>query len=117
MIYDNALTACITGHRPSKLPWRYDETKENCNRFKNDLRIVFEGAIKYGFKNFFTGMAEGFDMIATEILLELKNTYKDIKIIAVIPCLGQEKNWKQLLKNPMRHIGVIKDFLTSFLQH
>lgn len=95
MIYNKSLTVCLTGHRPGKLPWHYDETKENCNKFKNDLRLVLEDAIKYGFKNFFTGMAEGFDMIATEILLELKNTFKDIKIIAIIPCLGQEKSWKQ----------------------
>jgi len=88
-------TACLTGHRPNKLPWFYNETKENCIRFKTDLKVILEGAIKYGLKNFLTGMAEGFDMIGTEILLELKKIYKDIKIIAVIPCLGQEKNWKQ----------------------
>lgn len=85
-------TACLTGHRPDKLPWFYDETKENCIRFKEDLRQIFEGAIKYGLKNFLTGMAEGFDMIATEILLKLRNIY-NIKIIAVIPCLDQEKLW------------------------
>lgn len=76
------------------MPWFYDETKENCVRFKEDLKTIFEGAIKYGLKNFLTGMAEGFDMIATEILVELKKTYNNIKIIAVIPCSGQEKKWK-----------------------
>ena len=92
-------TVCLTGHRPNKLPWFYDETKENCIIFKKDLKAILEGAIKYGLKNFLTGMAEGFDMIATEILLELKTIYKDIKIIAVIPCLGQEKNWQQSQKD------------------
>ena len=77
-------TACLSGHRPNKLPWFYDETKESCIRFKDDLKQLFEGAIRYGIKNFLTGMAEGFDMIATEILLELKHTYKDIKIGVVI---------------------------------
>ena len=65
-------TACLTGHRPDKLPWFYDESKDNCIKFKNDLRTIFEGAIKYGLKNFLTGMAEGFDMIGAEILLELR---------------------------------------------
>ncbi|MGN0961688.1 MAG: SLOG family protein [Christensenellales bacterium] len=86
-------TICLTGHRPNKLPWFYDETKNNCIRFKEDLRKILEGAIKYGIKNFLSGMAEGFDMIATELLLELRKKYKEIKIIAVIPCLGQEKRW------------------------
>lgn len=87
-------TACLTGHRPKSLPWSYNETKDNCIKFKNDLFTTFEGAIKYGLKNFLVGMAEGFDMIGAEILLQLRNQYKDIKIIAVIPCIGQEKGWK-----------------------
>ena len=99
-------TACLTGHRPDKLPWFYDETKESCIRFKDDLRQIFEGAIKYGLKNFLTGMAEGFDMIGTEILLDLQNQYKDIKIIAIIPCKGQEKKWKPYQQT--RYHNIIK---------
>ena len=66
-------TACLTGHRPNKLPWFYNELQESCINFKKQLRLVFEGAIKYGLKNFLTGMAEGFDMIATEILFVTEN--------------------------------------------
>lgn len=29
--------ACFTGHRPFGLPWGFDESKENCLRFKRDL--------------------------------------------------------------------------------
>lgn len=54
---------------------------------------VFEGAIKYGLKTFLTGMAEGFDMIGAEILFELRKSY-NIKVIAIVPCLGQELGWK-----------------------
>lgn len=124
MIIDKSLTVCLTGHRPSKLPWRYDETKENCKRFKNDLRVVLESAITYGLKRFFTGMAEGFDMIATEILLELKNIYKDIRITAVIPCLGQEKKWtksqqekfNEILKNCDDTIIISKIYTKSCMK-
>lgn len=38
-------------------------------------------------------MAEGFGMIATEILIDLRKTYKQLKIIAVIPCKNQEIKW------------------------
>ena len=85
-------TACLTGYRPDKLPWRYDENKDNCIQFKIDLKKTFIGAINYGLKTFLTGMAEGFDMIATEILISLRRIYS-IQIIAVIPCIGQEKKW------------------------
>lgn len=86
-------TACLTGHRPKSLPWGYDENLQSCLNFKSHLKQVLVGAINYGLSTFLTGMAEGFDMIATEILLELRKTY-EIKVIAVIPCLGQEIKWK-----------------------
>lgn len=96
LIYINkSKTICLTGHRPKHLPWGYDETKDSCVKFKEALRNIFKKAIKYGIKYFLTGMAEGFDMIATEILLSLKQTYKKIKIIAVIPCKGQEEKWSK----------------------
>ena len=38
-------------------------------------------------------MAEGFDMIGAEILLELRKKH-NIKVIAVMPCVGQELKWK-----------------------
>ena len=91
-------TACLTGHRPSKLPWGYDETKESCIRFKENLKNTLAQAINYGIKNFLTGMAEGFDMIATEILIELRKQYKEISIIAIIPCKNQEKYWSPIQK-------------------
>ena len=97
-------TACLTGHRPNKLPWFYDETKDNCLRFKQDVKDIFIGAYKYGLKNYLVGMAEGFDMISAEILIELRKTYKDIKIYAIIPCKGQEKKWKAAQQNRYHNI-------------
>ena len=75
-------TACLTGHRPKSLPWGYDENKESCKAFKQAFSTIFTGAIEYGLKCFLVGMAEGFDMIGCETLLELRNKYKDIQIVA-----------------------------------
>lgn len=86
-------TCCLTGHRPKSLPWGYNESKLNCINFKKDLFSILIGAINYGLKNFLTGMAEGFDMIATETLIDLRKKFKEIKIIAVIPCKDQEIKW------------------------
>ena len=87
-------TACLTGHRPKSLPWGYDEQKDSCKKFINDLYTIFSGAIKYGLKNFMIGMAEGFDMIGGETLIHLRKKHKEIKIIAVVPCKNQEIKWK-----------------------
>lgn len=88
-------TACLTGHRPKGLPWGYNESKESCINFKKEVYKVFCGAIEYGLKNFMIGMAEGFDMIGGEILIDLKKEYNDLKVIAVVPCLNQEVRWKE----------------------
>ncbi len=98
-------TICLTGHRPKSLPWGYDETKESCIKFKQDLEIIFENAIKCGYKTFLSGMAEGFDMIGTEILLKLKKKH-NIQIIAVVPCLGQELKWSP--KQQIRYNQILK---------
>lgn len=87
-------TACLTGHRPKSLPWGYNEDDPICKKFKEEVKKVLEGAIKYGLTIFMNGMAEGFDMIAAEIILELKKSYKNVRLIAVIPCLNQEIKWK-----------------------
>lgn len=94
MIFEKNTTCCLTGHRPKSLPWGYNENSPKCRKFKKEVKKVLEGAIKYGLTSFLNGMAEGFDMISAEIILELKKTYKNVKLIAVIPCLNQEIKWK-----------------------
>ncbi len=90
-----SIIACFTGHRPFGLPWGYDETKESCLKFKKDLFDILRNAIIYGIETFLTGMAEGFDMIAAETIIELKKEFPTIRLIAIIPCKEQEKNWKK----------------------
>ena len=99
-------TACLTGHRPKSLPWGYDENKESCKAFKKDLLTIFIGAIEYGLKCFLVGMAEGFDMIGCETLLELRKKHKDIQVIAIVPCKCQELKWK--LEQQKRYSNLLK---------
>ncbi len=91
-------TACFTGHRPAGLPWGYNEKDEICLRFKKELICILRNAILFGVNRFLTGMAEGFDMIAAEIIIELKKEFKNIKLIAIIPCQNQEKMWSVVNK-------------------
>ncbi len=91
---DKKRTVCLTGHRPRFLPWGYDEERQNCKLFKEKLTEMLLEEIENGYSCFLTGMAEGFDMIATELLLKLKEE-KDIEVIAIIPCARQEVRWKR----------------------
>ncbi|MBR2970768.1 MAG: DUF1273 family protein [Clostridia bacterium] len=86
-------TACLTGHRPKYLPWGYNEDFDSCLKFKKDVREIFCDVMARGINCFLTGMAEGFDMIGAEVLIDLRKKNKWIKIIAVVPCKGQELKW------------------------
>ena len=99
-------SVCLTGHRPKSLPWGYNEKLPNCKAFKKDLKELFSEAINYGFKIFYTGMAEGFDMIGTEILIKLRKFFKEIKIVAVIPCENQPQKWSK--KQQKRYKTILK---------
>lgn len=54
------------------------------------LDRVILNLIKTGAKNFYCGMATGFDMICAEIVLRHKKNY-DIRLCACIPCEAQSK--------------------------
>lgn len=91
----NSTTACFTGHRSQKLPWRYHEDSERCKTMKATLRIEIEKAIQRGYKTFLCGMALGFDMICAETVLSLKKQYPEIELIGALPCRNQDMKWQE----------------------
>lgn len=64
-----------------------------CADLKERIRFEIEKSIKDGAENFFSGMARGVDMWCAEIVLELKKTYPQIKLTAIIPCSAQTTGW------------------------
>lgn len=97
-------TCCFTGHRPKNLPWKYDESNKNCSKFKIDLKNIIKGSIHYGIDTFLVGMAEGFDMIAAEIIISLKPEINHIKLYACIPCKNQEIKWNKVQQERYHNI-------------
>ena len=82
--FDRKKTCCVSGHR----------------KIKPDLDIsllkaVFRCIINGGTDTFLIGMAVGFDTICFEILESLKDEYKFIKLVACVPCLGQENSFSE----------------------
>ncbi|MCM1224546.1 MAG: DUF1273 domain-containing protein [Lachnospiraceae bacterium] len=90
----NSSTACFTGHRSQKLPWRFNEEDDRCQAMKATLAIEIEQAIQRGYRTFLSGMALGFDMICAETVLALKDKYPDIKIVGALPCKTQDVKWQ-----------------------
>lgn len=80
-------TVCFTGHRnlrASDTTWRH--------RLKKTLLEL----IGRGYKDFMAGGARGFDMAASEMVLELRELHPHINLILVLPFVKQythETGW------------------------
>lgn len=76
---------CFTGHRrlnKIQLP----EIKNNLT--KEIMNLISRDVIYFG-----TGGALGFDTLAAQTVINLREKYKQIKLILIIPCKGQENKW------------------------
>lgn len=75
----------FTGHRPKLLPWGDNEADPRCIALKKELASRIEREYRRGARFFLSGMAEGVDMYAAELVLLLSQRLPDIKLIAVFP--------------------------------
>lgn len=89
-------TCCFTGHR--KIPI------SEKNSIKQQLRSVIVNLIKNGIIYYGCGGALGFDTLAAQVVLELKNIYPNIKLIMVCPCKEQDKFWSEQDKERYKYI-------------
>ena len=83
----------FTGHR--QLDSRFD---------RNLLDRVILNLIKSGARNFYCGMAMGFDMIAAEIVLKYRESYP-VRLCACVPCGEQSKFFS--LKDRVRYEKIL----------
>lgn len=78
-------SVAFTGHR--NVP-RYMEQKLR-RRVSKEVASLYE----QGYRTFLCGMAVGFDMLAAEVVLSLKETLPQIRLVAVVPYRGQSERW------------------------
>ena len=89
------ITCCLTGHRPSKLPWGNNESDPRCVTLKEKLRAAIQGAYEEGFRHFICGMAQGCDLYFCELALQLREKYGDVSVEAAVPCPTQADGWSR----------------------
>lgn len=77
-------SCAFTGHR---------ELKEDFSLLK--LKKILISCVEKGISTFYCGMAKGFDLIAGNEVIALKEKYKNLRLIACIPYYEQEKNFSQ----------------------
>lgn len=111
-------TACFTGHRPQTITYLWDET----SALSLELKAKLEKAIIYlidnkGVTHFISGMALGVDMIAAEIVLELKSKYPEIKLECALPCETQASRWSEKYRDRYFNIIEMSDKETLLQTH
>ena len=75
----------VTGHRPKKFPWEYDETDGRCILLRKALKNQIIELVDAGFTDFLSGMAQGVDTWAALAVLELKENNPELKLHCVLP--------------------------------
>ncbi len=88
-------TCTFTGHRASKLPWRYNENDPRCISLKQVIYDTAEAVCAAGFDRFICGMAEGCDLYFCEAVISLRAVHPEIRIEAAVPFAGQADKWPQ----------------------
>ena len=78
-------TVCFTGHR--SLP---AEELPEISRHLEDTLIAL---IEQGYCYFGAGGALGFDTLAAQMVLRLRERYPQIRLILVLPCRNQTRGW------------------------
>lgn len=80
-------TACFTGHR---------KMEEPISEIEDRVTAAVENLIQNGCRYFGAGGARGFDALASQVVLRLKEIYPQIHLILVLPFDRQyshERNW------------------------
>jgi len=63
------------------------------------LRALVARAVRYayseGYRDFYNGGAMGFDLLAAEVVLEMKRDLPDIRLCMLLPCMNQDCKWAE----------------------
>lgn len=88
-------SCAITGHRPNRFKWKYQEDSAGCKRLKKRLKDQFMLLYRQGVRRYYAGGALGVDMWASEILLTFKAQpeFCDLELFIVIPFDGYDNCW------------------------
>lgn len=95
---------CFTGHRPQKLT-------RHAWLIKMELEKEIKQAIKDGFTVFISGMAQGVDIWAAQIVLKLRDKGNPIRLICACPFEGFEERWDTKWQNQYREILAAADLV------
>ena len=78
-------TCCFTGHR--EIP--PEKRAEIAGRLEQVIVNLYQRGVRF----YGAGGARGFDCLAAQTVLRLRESCPDMKLILVLPCLTQTRGW------------------------
>lgn len=78
-------TVCFTGHRM---------LSKKDTMAAAQLDSLLELLYQRGYRDFLCGGALGFDMLAAEYVIRLRDRHPDVRLIFCLPCADQTSRWK-----------------------
>ena len=97
-------SCAFSGHRPSKFPWKYDETDDRCVALKTVLMEQITVLANTGFTQFLSGMAEAVDTWSALSVLALREKNPALKLHCILPCREQADKWTASSRDLYRSI-------------
>ena len=104
---DIMIAAAFTGYRPQKLSFGNDLNHPDAIRLRACLKAEYERLIRHGFRQFLTGGALGCDLMAAEVILELKKELgrkPRIMHLLCMPCHNYTAKWSDEDKERLERI-------------
>ena len=105
-------SCCFTGHRPAKLPWRYNEADPACLALKQKIADAVEAVYGSGVRHFLCGMAQGCDLYFCEAVLALREQHPEVTLECAIPWTGQAGQWPEAQQRRYRALVDRCDYRT-----
>ena len=97
-------SCAFTGHRPHKLPWKYNEADSRCVALKAALTEQITRLVDTGMTDFYSGGADGVDCWAALIVLELRKRNPALRLHMLLPHEGQADRWSDSAQERYRLI-------------
>lgn len=83
--FDAGTACCFSGHRFIK--------NSDLELIKKNLIEIIKNLYAEGFRVFLSGGAIGFDTMAAEAVISLRNQLEDIRLVMALPCRNQDIKW------------------------
>lgn len=99
-------TCFITGHRPARFKFKYNEDRPLCKKIKDALADQIKAHYESGVRRFWIGGAMGVDTWAGEIILGLREqeAYREMELLVAIPFPDHGEDFDPKQKRRYRRI-------------